>query len=69
MIKLNTPKTSLDKKAALFSGRAKCTDCLVYKKNNNKPCLNETLLSVCDYAFRKGFISGYKHHRKLVKNK
>ena len=45
------------------SGRAKCTDCPIYKRNNTF-CANEYFLLVCDYAYSKGFVKGYNYYKK-----
>ena len=57
-----TKLVSLEKAASIHSGRAKCTDCPAYKSNN-------CCITICDYAFRKGFKSGYKYNSKLNKKK
>ena len=63
-----TKRVSLEKAASVHSGRAKCTDCPIYKKTNNL-CWGMDMAEICNYAFRKGFKSGYKYHSKLNKKK
>ena len=54
---------SLHKIARKYDGRRKCTSC-----NYKGLCPNNVLI-VCTNSFEKGFITGVKHHRKIIKER
>lgn len=54
---------SLHKAARKYDGRRRCTSC-----NYKGLCPNNVLI-VCTNSFEKGFITGIKHHRKIVKER
>lgn len=51
--------SSLEKKARIKAGRAKCTDCPIGMKN-----CNMQLLKLCTYSFVKGYKSAYRDKYK-----
>ena len=54
---------SLHKTAHKYDYKRKCTNC-----SFEGLCPNNVLI-ICTESFEKGFITGVKYHRKLVKNK
>lgn len=54
---------SIQKVARRYDGRRRCTNC-----SYQGLCPNNVLV-ICTNAFEKGFITGVKHHRKIIKNK
>lgn len=54
---------SLHKTARKYDSERKCTNC-----SFEGLCPNNVLI-VCTESFEKGFITGVKYHRNLIKNK
>lgn len=54
---------SLHKTARKYDSKRKCTNC-----SFDGLCPNNVLI-ICIQSFEKGFITGVKYHRKIVKNK
>lgn len=54
---------SIHKIARKFCMRVKCKGC-----SYGGLCPNQVLV-VCIQSFEKGFVTGVKHHRKVIKNK
>lgn len=54
---------SLHKTARKYDSRRKCTNC-----SFKGLCPNNVLI-ICTKSFEKGFITGVKYHRNIIKNK
>lgn len=54
---------SLHKTARKYDSKRKCTNC-----SFDGLCPNNVLI-ICTKSFEKGFITGVKYHRNIIKNK
>lgn len=63
MIKLYKELNALEKVARNYDQRRSCKNCNYLSRCTPDIC------EICTVAFEKGFITGVKHNRKIVKNR